>query len=231
MAETIVPPTVKRSLDPTRTMTVIPPPALPSATILATSTVLQQLPSSILPTKTQSPYEGAYVHGVTHLDDGRSMVRMVLPAGIEDGEYEAFVTVSSSQLFRCFEPAEYDDRLYCVGPMLPSRVEAIIEVIRVDDAAPAKAPIFSLIFVVPPVPPTPTPPPVTAHEPPPKPTPSPSATHTSTAPSAASPTATPTITPVPPTATESEELPEPTNTPVPPTATESEELPEPPDPP
>lgn len=92
-----------------------------TATLLATST---PIPTPMAP---GSNFEGAYVSGVTWLETGDTMVRIVVPKGAA-GEYHAEVTTNRPRKYACLIPQGYVDRIYCIGPRLAPGTMATIQV-------------------------------------------------------------------------------------------------------
>lgn len=175
-------------------------------------------PTAIAP---GSNFDGAFVSGVTWLESGETMVRIVVPNGVA-GIYRAEVETSRSLEYACLIPEGYEDRIYCIGSRLARGSLATIQIYH--RASPERL-VFGSEFLVIEVLPTPTPTPTPVNNSPSSSgtdTPTPSGSQTATplaSPSETSlPTSTlvgPTTSPVASSATPSTPAPTQTTTPTP----------------
>jgi len=117
-----------------------------TVTVLATST---PTPTPMAP---GSNFEGAYVSGVTWLQNGDTMVRVVVPEGAA-GEYRAEITTLPPRKYVCLIPKGYEDRIYCIGPHL---ARGTMVTIQVYHHASLERLVFVSEFLVTEVLPTPT---------------------------------------------------------------------------
>ena len=127
------------------------PTEQPSPT--GTATALAVLTLTPTATPPGSNFDGAYVSGMTWLEDGRTMVRIIVPAGAA-GNYRAEVETNRSSEYVCVIPEDHEDRIYCIGPQLPRGITAII---RVYHSASAEQLVFVSEFIAMEVLPTPSP--------------------------------------------------------------------------
>lgn len=144
-----------------RTRTATPSPSQTPKPLNASATAIPMTVTPTMgPTVTDFPvpgadFSGAYVHGVAELEFGRSMIRLVVPAGVE-GEYTATVTAENELAYQCFIPNGYSDRIYCFGPRLNLLEVVFIEVRhRAQSGSPEKV-VFETEFRVAGSLPTPT---------------------------------------------------------------------------
>jgi hypothetical protein len=86
-------------------------------------------------------FRGAYVLGVEHLSEGRSMLEIYVPAGVE-GDYQAIVTAAESLEFQCVVLHHYTDRLYCIGTRLEDGSQVNVSIFRIDDGQDSQTLIF-----------------------------------------------------------------------------------------
>ncbi len=100
-------------------------------------------------------FKGAYIHGVAQLEGGRSMIRLIVPRGVE-GQFEAVVMISQPLEYDCFKPNNYEDRLYCYGPAIPFGWEAVIRVFDTSEPPENREAVFEREFLVAGILPTPT---------------------------------------------------------------------------
>ena len=77
-------------------------------------------------------FAGAYVSSVEQLSANNSMLQIFVPAGVE-GSYQAVVTISEEVEYQCVILLQYSDRLYCIGPSLPSASQINLRIFRVDE--------------------------------------------------------------------------------------------------
>ncbi|MEX0787511.1 MAG: hypothetical protein WD040_01805, partial [Anaerolineales bacterium] len=164
---------------------------LPEATQMSTATSTATLAA----TATRlDPFAGAYVEGVSLMAFGRSMVRIVVPGGLE-GSFTATVTAWTEKEFSCFIPPWYPDKLYCIGPALPAGSQAEIKVYKHLDGLSDLQLVFTATFYVLSVLPIPTA--VDPGDPPPSLTPTSTPTSTPTRTPTRTPTPSATVTPTP----------------------------------
>ena len=105
------------------------PRAAPTERPSPTTTTTAHAISTLTPTAMApgSNFDGAYVSGVTWLDSGDTMVRIVVPNGVA-GDYHAEVATSRTLEYACLIPEGYEDRIYCIGSRLTRGASATIHV-------------------------------------------------------------------------------------------------------
>ena len=105
------------------------PRAAPTERPSPTTTTTAHAISTLTPTAMApgSNFDGAYVSGVTWLDSGDTMVRIVVPNGVA-GDYHAEVATSRTLEYACLIPEGYEDRIYCIGSRLTRGATATIQV-------------------------------------------------------------------------------------------------------
>ena len=105
------------------------PRAAPTERPSPTTTTTAHAISTLTPTAMApgSNFDDAYVSGVTWLDSGDTMVRIVVPNGVA-GDYHAEVATSRPLEYACLIPEGYEDRIYCIGSRLTRGATATIQV-------------------------------------------------------------------------------------------------------
>lgn len=152
---------------PTIPPTDPPPTEPPTVDPAATEPPSETQPPAEAPTATPVPgpdFSAASVYAVSHLENGRLLVTIQVPGGVQ-GPYQA--TVGPSTL-SCEILSQYPDRLYCNGPepyQNYTTQHATVTVISSDSGET----VFQAEFDIPPRP-TPTPSPTPTYTPTPTPT-------------------------------------------------------------
>ena len=91
-------------------------------------------------------FTGAYILEVRKLSSSRTMLRILVPAGVV-GDYRAEVALEETSDFQCVVLEDRTNELFCIGPMLPTG-NANISIYHLNDRDDSSFLVFEVSYFI-----------------------------------------------------------------------------------